>query len=331
MPAPIRGNAALIEPIRDASRRMVRDLGFMHTTLTGSTLSHSAAHAILEIARHGSLTASALSTILRLEKSSVSRLVQKLIRAGVIVERPDPKDSRIKHLALTARGQRTRKQIDAYARGPVTRALNGLPEESAGLILEGLRIYADRLSQSQQHPATAAPPIRITTGYRPGIVGKMVEMQARYYAAAAGFQQPFESKRAADIAEFAARLTAGSRSARAAGTRNQLWIATQFNRVVGTIVIDADTQAPAAYLRWFMVDESMQGRGIGKKLMRKAIDYCKAKGFPEIHLETFEGLDAARHLYEVAGFELISETPVTRWGRRFVEQQFVLPLRDQNE
>jgi DNA-binding MarR family transcriptional regulator/GNAT superfamily N-acetyltransferase len=301
----------------------------MHTTLAGSTLSQSAAHAILEIARHGSLTASALSTILRLEKSSVSRLVQKLIRAGIIVERADPRDSRIKHLALTARGRRTRKQIDVYARGPVSRALHGLPEESAGLILQGLRIYADRLSRSSQQPGTP-PPIRITTGYRPGIVGKMVEMQARYYAAAAGFRQPFESKRAADIAEFAARLDAGPRSART-GTRNQLWIATQFNRVVGTIVIDADTHAPAAYLRWFMVDESMQGRGIGKKLMRKALDYCKAKGFPEIHLETFEGLDAARHLYEVAGFKLISEEPVTRWSRTFVEQQFVLPLRDQNE
>ena len=317
MPTGTRANTALIEPIRDASRRMVRDLGFMHTTLTGSTLSHSAAHAILEIAKHGSLTASALSTILRLEKSSVSRLVQKLIRAGIIVERPDPNDSRLKHLALTARGRRTRKEIDVYARGPVTRALNGLPEASAGLILEGLRIYADRLSPNASGQ-TSPPPVRITSGYRPGIVGKMVEMQARYYAAMAGFKQPFESKRATDIAEFAARLDR---------PRNRLWIATQFGRVVGTIVIDADTHAPAAYLRWFMVDESMQGRGIGKKLMRKALDYCKTKGFPEIHLETFEGLDAARHLYEVAGFKLISEEPVNRWGRTFVEQQFVLPLR----
>lgn len=313
-----RRNRALVEPIRDASRRMIRELGFLNTTLSDHSLalSHSAAHAVLEIGARGTVTASALSTILRLEKSSVSRMVQKLIRSGAVVERPDPSDNRLKHLALTGRGQRLRKQIDVYARGPVVKALDGLPESSAEMILEGLRIYADRLSPSIA--STPAPSdVGITRGYRPGIVGRMVEMQAQHYAEIAGFQQPFESARAEAIAEFARRL---------GGARNELWTATSAGRVVGTIVIDADTKAPAAYLRWFMVDPSLQGRGIGKQLMKRALAFCRKHRFPEVQLETFDRLDAARHLYEVNGFQLISEERVRRWGRSFVEQQFVLPL-----
>ncbi|WP_342212198.1 hypothetical protein [Roseitalea porphyridii] len=53
-------DAATIAHIRDASRRLVRELGFMQATLAGTDLSPSAVHAIIEIGL-GAVSARAIS------------------------------------------------------------------------------------------------------------------------------------------------------------------------------------------------------------------------------------------------------------------------------
>ena len=73
---------ALIDDIRAASRLMVRELGFMDATVAASDYPPSAVHTILEIGIRGPLTSGELGDFLRLEKSSVSRMVRKLIDCG---------------------------------------------------------------------------------------------------------------------------------------------------------------------------------------------------------------------------------------------------------
>lgn len=72
----------LIQQIRTASRLMVRELGFMSTTLAATHYSPSAVHTLLEVSMRGEMTAAQLVTLLGLEKSSVSRMVSRLLAAG---------------------------------------------------------------------------------------------------------------------------------------------------------------------------------------------------------------------------------------------------------
>jgi len=44
-------------------------------------------------------------------------------------------------------------------------------------------------------------------------------------------------------------------------------------------------------------------------------------------LWTFEGLHAARHLYEKSGFQLVEQYRGTQWGTEVNEQQFLLQLQ----
>lgn len=53
------------------------------------------------------MTAAQLVTLLGLEKSSVSRMVSRLLAAGELEERPCAEDARAKSLALTAKGHDT--------------------------------------------------------------------------------------------------------------------------------------------------------------------------------------------------------------------------------
>ena len=55
--------------------------------------------------------------------------------------------------------------------------------------------------------------------------------------------------------------------------------------------------------------------------MSQAMRFVDAR-FDETYLNTFKGLDAARHLYESFGFQLTQEEAGTQWGSTVTEQQF---------
>ncbi|QHI97026.1 GNAT family N-acetyltransferase [Xylophilus rhododendri] len=160
-----------------------------------------------------------------------------------------------------------------------------------------------------------AAPIDIVQGYHPGALGRIVEMHALFYAAHAGFGQVFESQVACGLAEFAGRL---------GDARNGLWTAVSAGRVVGSVAIDGKGFADGhAHLRWFIVDGGQRGGGLGKALLQRALAFCDEHRFAETRLWTFEGLDAARRLYEAQGFVLKQQQAGAQWGSEVQEQLFV--------
>jgi hypothetical protein len=52
------------------------------------------------------------------------------------------------------------------------------------------------------------------------------------------------------------------------------------------------------------------------------LQFVDAKGFEETQLWTFNGLHAARHLYESNGFKLAEENLGNQWGTEILEQRF---------
>jgi DNA-binding MarR family transcriptional regulator len=135
----------LIDDIRAASRLMVRELGFMEATVAATDYPPSAVHTILEIGIHGPMTAGQIAKFLHLEKSSISRLVRKLIESGELKELPDADDARFKPLALTAKGKRTLEALHGFGRRQVSGALEQLTNAERRTVREGLMLYARAL------------------------------------------------------------------------------------------------------------------------------------------------------------------------------------------
>lgn len=146
MPSP---DLTLIDDIRASSRLMVRELGFMEQTLAATDYPPSAVHTILEIGTSGPLTSVELSELLHLEKSSVSRMVRKLIECGELRQTVDADDARIKQLSLTAKGQRTLAALHDFGRQQVTAALARLSEAERKTVRDGLMVYARALQASR--------------------------------------------------------------------------------------------------------------------------------------------------------------------------------------
>jgi GNAT superfamily N-acetyltransferase len=155
-------------------------------------------------------------------------------------------------------------------------------------------------------------------GYISGSIGRVAELHGTYYHDHWGFGPFFEAKVAVELSEFIGRYD---------DERDGFWIATLNGRVEGSITIDGiHVEDEGAHLRWFIMSDALRGRGVGRRLIDAAIDFCRNKRYKQVYLWTFEGLNAARHLYEKVGFELVEQHKGRQWGKKVSEQRFDLRL-----
>jgi GNAT superfamily N-acetyltransferase len=151
-------------------------------------------------------------------------------------------------------------------------------------------------------------------GYRPGALAAIVGLHASYYARHWNFGLPFETKVGAELAEFLARHNR---------ERDLFLVAYSDGEVVGSVIVDESGGGPeGAHLRWFIVSEGLQGKGLGADLLGRAVSFCDERGYERIWLTTFAGLDAARALYEKHGFVLTGEAESDQWSGSVREQTF---------
>ncbi|WP_372682496.1 GNAT family N-acetyltransferase [Desulfosarcina sp.] len=165
------------------------------------------------------------------------------------------------------------------------------------------------------------PTVSVTRGYLPGAIGRVTELHGSYYADHWGFGLFFEAKVASELSTFLRAYDAD---------RDALWLATVAGRIEGAIAIDGTHAAESgAHLRWFILSDGLRGNGMGRQLINRAVDFCVKKAYRRIFLWTFEGLDAARHLYESVGFSLACQQKGAGWGTEVNEQMFECKPLDQ--
>ncbi|GAA6165719.1 helix-turn-helix domain-containing GNAT family N-acetyltransferase [Pelagimonas sp. KU-00592-HH] len=302
-----------IDKLRAASRDIVRELGFMQKGLAGTALSPSAVHTIIELG-YGTVTnASDLSYLLQLEKSSVSRLVQRLAEDGLIEAKTNPADRRSREIGLTKEGKALLKSLEDFGRRQIRSAFEHLAKDDLTKVETGLTLFAKAL-RGETSRVFDSSAIEFRQGYYPGVIASVVGLHASYYASNFGFGAIFERKVAAEMSEFMGRIESSV---------NTTFSAYIGETLLGSVSLDGeDLEDGASHLRWFIVSPESQGMGVGKLLLEKATSFVDTAAFDRTRLWTFKGLDAARHLYEKYGFELVHEERGKQWGTEVVEQEF---------
>lgn len=150
---------------------------------------------------------------------------------------------------------------------------------------------------------------------KPGDLGNIVYLHGTVYAQEYGFDPTFEAYVAGPLSEFVRSRT----------DRDRLWIAERGDRIVGCIAIVGASEKEAQ-LRWFLVDPSARGLGLGKRLLDEAAAFCKLCGYKSVFLWTVSALRTAAQLYRSAGFEKVEEKPGKQWGVDVVEERYDLHL-----
>jgi GNAT superfamily N-acetyltransferase len=143
-------------------------------------------------------------------------------------------------------------------------------------------------------------------GYRPGYLGRIAEMHGVYYAVAWGSGFEFEGMMAEEIHAFLREYDP---------LRDLLLTAHVDGRLVGSFAIVGSREDPTVgRIRWVIVEEGYHGRGIGKELLRRGLEFCRQMGYTKVTLWTVEGLPQSYGLYEKAGFQVVERVPDARYS-----------------
>ena len=118
-------------------------------TPCGRPVSVAEAHTLMELSRAETLVQKELASRLRLEKSTVSRLVGMLEDRGWVERSRSPQDGRALELRLTEAGKRTAEGIAEARRAKFARVLEAIPQGERGSVLESMRILEEAMRESE--------------------------------------------------------------------------------------------------------------------------------------------------------------------------------------
>jgi GNAT superfamily N-acetyltransferase len=138
------------------------------------------------------------------------------------------------------------------------------------------------------------------------------------YAKKYGYDQTFEAYVAGGLAEFVQSFSPGE---------DRIWLAETNCRIIGSIAIVGHSKLDAQ-LRWFLVHPDYRGLGIGKDLLKEALQFCKERKYKTIFLWTTSELMEASHLYTRFGFNKTEEKTHEIWGKKVTEERHDLCLQN---
>ncbi|PKN37107.1 MAG: hypothetical protein CVU62_10900 [Deltaproteobacteria bacterium HGW-Deltaproteobacteria-2] len=100
------------------------------------------------VAKEKELQMADLHKLLSVEKSTTTRLVNPLIKKGLLRRDKADHDSRAVKLMLTKEGRETHKKVQVCLTGFFQRALGNVPEKKRNEVLESVKIFITAIKNS---------------------------------------------------------------------------------------------------------------------------------------------------------------------------------------
>lgn len=142
----------------------------------------------------------------------------------------------------------------------------------------------------------------IRTELRCGDLGRIIALHGELYESHEGFGLRFEAFVGRTVAEYVLDNDSAGR----------IWQVERGGDLLGCAAVVL-RPGHVGQVRWVVLEPSLRGRGIGKDLVEKALDYCRDQGCTKVILETTDGLPESQTLYESLGFEVTSNAVAELW------------------
>jgi len=300
-----------VATVRRFNRFYTRQIGVLTDGYLQSPFSLTEVRVLYELAHREKTTATELAKELGLDAGYLSRILRGFKKRGLIDRRPSKDDGRQSHVRLTAQGRKVFARLDALARNQIGALLSGLSASEQDRLVKAMGAIEGLLGG---RPEPKAPYLLRPSGA--GDLGWVVHRHGALYAEEYGWNEQFGALVASIVAKFIRHHDP---------KQERCWIAELDGEAVGSVFCVARSKT-VAQLRLLLVEPRARGLGIGSRLVDECIRFARAAGYRKVMLWTNNVLDAARRIYERAGFRLVQEEPHHSFGHDLVGQNWELKL-----
>ncbi|WPC39989.1 MarR family winged helix-turn-helix transcriptional regulator [Clostridium sp. JS66] len=137
--------------LRELIRILVRNLGILEkedTSCCGVTISQC--HAIVEIGRAKEISLNELAKILTVDKSTMSRTINNLVKNELVIRELHPEDRRYVTIKLTDEGMKAFKNVECGMQEYYKNIFRAIPEEKREQVLESLKLLTEAVNKNKQ-------------------------------------------------------------------------------------------------------------------------------------------------------------------------------------
>jgi len=300
-----------VDAMRRFNRFYTKQIGVLREELLKSPFSLTEGRVLYELAHREKAVATALSDELSLDSGYLSRILRAFKNRGLIAKERSTADGRQSVLSLTNKGQESFTVLNTAAREEVRAMLSALQPRAQSRLIEAMEAIQELLGArpDQRSPFLLRP-------HQAGDMGWVVHRHGVLYAQEYGWDEQFEALVASIVAKFIQNYNA---------KRERCWIAEKDGEPVGSVFLVSRSKR-VAQLRLLLVEPRARGLGIGERLVFECLRFARQVGYRRMMLWTNAGLDAARHIYEKAGFRLVEENRHHSFGHDLTGQTWELTL-----
>lgn len=304
------GNVVL--QTRAASRRLLRELDIIKSKVGLAGVSYTQSHILIHIESRGLMTVVELADVLGLDKSTMSRAVTRLIRAGYLKYRENKADKRLKPVALTLGGRSLVARIHQVVNAEVEAALSQLSSEERATVIEGMSLYARSLNRSRMRRRYTIRKLRKSDNE---YISRVIhQVMTEYELDRPGTSLSDEEVKAMYEAYSHARAS-------------YYVVVDNDDHVVGGAGIGPLPGADddVCELKKMYILPEVRGAGVGEHLLQLCLEDARKAGYHTCYLETIRQMTAARRLYAKYGFEPLA-APIGNTGHFGCDSWFARKL-----
>ncbi|MFJ8910772.1 GNAT family N-acetyltransferase [Amycolatopsis sp. NPDC102389] len=304
-------SADRVATVRAFNRLYTGVIGVLDEGPADAEYSLSEARVLFELAQQDPTQVTDLRKRLDLDAGYASRLLARLEGRGLLTRERSDEDARRQLVRLTENGREAFAVLDERSVDRIGSLLGRFGEDEQRRLLGAMDTITSLVGERASDPTLVLRPPR------PGDFGWVVHRHGALYSREYGWDERFEALVARVVAEYVDRR---------GDPRQAGWIAELDGERVGSIFCMPAEDGITAKLRMLLLEPAARGRGVGKRLVTECVEFARASGYPAMELWTVSLLEAARAIYQRAGFQLVDEETITGFGYELTGQTWRLEL-----
>lgn len=299
----------MIKEIRGFNRFYTNILGLLDQYIIDSGYSLTEARILFEISKTDTCTANQLCSVLNIERSYMSKIINKFEKKQLITRCACNADNRNMEIRMTQEGMSVFHELNDRANQQIDKLIANINDTDCEKLINSIRTVKKYFTK-----ATLNLKIR---PYQQQDITYVIDRQLSLY----------ESERQFTTEIWKNYLTQGVLSLvdKFDPAKDCMFILECNGSPSGCIAI-THTEDNIAQLRYFFLEPELRGLGAGTTLLNAALNFCREKKYSHVFLWTVSAQESARILYKKAGFNITETSKNDNWGSPVLEEKWELDL-----